>query len=163
MRCTPMVAVWAAQGQVQRGRDRPRRPRRGGVVVRWWRRCAVLAASRDGADYGPGLLPHHERLLRDSAIAPEVARARGYRSITTKAEAEALGFKGAQANVQYTPLYQLLPLATLRRFGLPALGRHGWPYRPYPDHDLDASKIAVPTLRRRLQHAVAHHVWPLLC
>src|SRR5207245_308936 len=33
------------------------------------------------------------------AIAPEVARARGYWSATKKAEVEALGFKGAQANV----------------------------------------------------------------
>src|SRR5947208_8017492 len=65
----------------------------------WWWRCAVLAASRDGADYGPDLLPHHERLLRHSAIAPEVARARGYRSVTTKAELEALGFGRAQRRV----------------------------------------------------------------
>ena len=48
-------------------------------------------------DYpGLDLLPHHATLLAASAISPEVAIARGYRSIG-RAEARELGFKGAQA------------------------------------------------------------------
>lgn len=43
------------------------------------------------------LLPHHaEMLLTDSRIAPEIVRARGYRSVTTKAGLKSLGFSAAQ-------------------------------------------------------------------
>lgn len=45
------------------------------------------------------LLPHHEQLLRASAIAPEVAAARGYRSVTTRAELARLGFGSKQQQV----------------------------------------------------------------
>ncbi len=50
-------------------------------------------------DYGPGLLPHHARLLADSGITPEVAKARGYRSITKRTELRRLGFADAQCRV----------------------------------------------------------------
>ncbi len=43
------------------------------------------------------LLPHHEKLIADSAITDEVALARGYRSATTKAELGRLGF-GPRSN-----------------------------------------------------------------
>lgn len=39
------------------------------------------------------------RLLRESSIFPEVVKARGYRTTTTKAELGRLGFSGAQQNV----------------------------------------------------------------
>ena len=45
------------------------------------------------------LLPHHELLIRESAIALEVAAARGYRSITDRRDLEALGFKSYQCRV----------------------------------------------------------------
>jgi hypothetical protein len=46
------------------------------------------------------LLPQHERLIRTvSAIAPEIAVARGYRSLTVRADATRLGFGDAQARV----------------------------------------------------------------
>jgi hypothetical protein len=45
------------------------------------------------------LLPHHARLLAASAISGAVAEARGYRSVTTKAELTRLGFSGRQARV----------------------------------------------------------------
>jgi hypothetical protein len=45
------------------------------------------------------LLPHHEQMLAESAIAPEVAAARGYRSVTDPAELRALGFADYQARV----------------------------------------------------------------
>jgi len=38
------------------------------------------------------LLPHHKALLDASGVSPEVAEARGYRSITTRAELARLGF-----------------------------------------------------------------------
>ena len=42
------------------------------------------------------LLPHHEKLIELSAILPDVAEARGYRSVTTKAELERLRFGKGQ-------------------------------------------------------------------
>ena len=38
------------------------------------------------------LLAHHEKLIYDSGISPEVAAARGYRTVTTKSELTRLGF-----------------------------------------------------------------------
>ena len=45
------------------------------------------------------LLEHHEALIRGSAISQEVSDARGYRSVTTKAELKRLGFSERQARV----------------------------------------------------------------
>lgn len=45
------------------------------------------------------LLPQHKRLVSASSISPVVARARGYRSIQTKAELLRLGFSNNQARV----------------------------------------------------------------
>ena len=45
------------------------------------------------------LLPQHEQLIDGSAISAEVAAARGYRSVTTKAELDRLGFGRSQLNV----------------------------------------------------------------
>ena len=43
-------------------------------------------------EFGPNVRPHHAELLRGSAIAPAVAAARGYRSVS-RAEASAFGRK----------------------------------------------------------------------
>jgi len=45
------------------------------------------------------LLPQHQALIDDSGIDPEVALARGYRSVTSKAEMQRLGFSASQARV----------------------------------------------------------------
>jgi hypothetical protein len=45
------------------------------------------------------LLPHHQDLIRASAISMEVAEVRGYRSVTRRSELEQLGFGKAQRNV----------------------------------------------------------------
>jgi len=45
------------------------------------------------------LLDHHRRLIEDSAISPEVAEARGYRSVTTRSEMKRLGFADRQCRV----------------------------------------------------------------
>ncbi len=42
------------------------------------------------------LLPQHQKLIDDSAIAPVVAAARGYRSVTSKSELKRLGFSDRQ-------------------------------------------------------------------
>src|SRR5688500_2290281 len=49
--------------------------------------------------FGPDLLPQHVRMLVDSAISPEVARARGYKSIREVEDLAALGFASHQRSV----------------------------------------------------------------
>jgi hypothetical protein len=60
----------------------------------------------------------------------------------------------------YAPLYHLIPLATLRKFGLPPLKKGLWPtianYHGYKD-------ILPSHFEARLSAAFAYHVWPLLC
>ncbi len=46
-----------------------------------------------------GVLPQHQALIVASAISPEVASARGYRSIKTKAELRRRGFSDSQCRV----------------------------------------------------------------
>lgn len=53
----------------------------------------------DPAVYGSDLLTQHVKLLVESAISPEVAAARGYRSITKKVDLESKGFVSNQRNV----------------------------------------------------------------
>jgi hypothetical protein len=55
------------------------------------------------------LLPQHEALIRKSAVSPAVAAARGYRSVTTKAELQRLGFSPRQAQVPalLIPIYNV--------------------------------------------------------
>jgi len=50
-------------------------------------------------DSGNTLLPQHAALLEASAISPEVAQARGYRSVTNAAKLASLGFNRAQQRV----------------------------------------------------------------
>ena len=49
--------------------------------------------------YGAAIFPQHAKLLAYSAIAPEVARARGYVSVDTKKRLENLGFERYQRRV----------------------------------------------------------------
>lgn len=54
-----------------------------------------------------GLLPHHLKMIRDSAISDEVGAARGYRSIENRTELLAMGFSDEQARVPclYVPAH----------------------------------------------------------
>lgn len=62
------------------------------------------AAEQGGAGTGQSpLLPQHQALIDGSAIAPEVARARGYRSVTTTGELAALGFAPDQCQPAQVP------------------------------------------------------------
>ena len=58
----------------------------------------------------------------------------------------------------YAPLYHLLLLDTLRRFGLPALRRGTWPPMPPP---LVGQPLSAD-FKERLSKAVAFHLWPYL-
>ena len=49
--------------------------------------------------YGLHIFPQHAKLLEQSAISPEVARARGYVSVDTKKRLEELGFERYQRSV----------------------------------------------------------------
>jgi hypothetical protein len=51
------------------------------------------------ADFTTCLMPQHRKLVLESAISEEVARARGYQSVTTKVEMKRRGFGDAQARV----------------------------------------------------------------
>ncbi len=53
----------------------------------------------DDPFYGLPLLPQHAALLKNSAISPQVAQARGYRSVEIKAELKRLGFRDYQCQV----------------------------------------------------------------
>ncbi|MDP9363543.1 MAG: DUF3854 domain-containing protein, partial [Chloroflexota bacterium] len=57
-----------------------------------------MTATTDAA-WPERLLPHHAALIADSAIAPGVARDRGYRSVEVRAELKRLGFGDAQCRV----------------------------------------------------------------
>lgn len=50
-------------------------------------------------DYGAGMLPQHAALLSASAVPVELARARQYRSVDTKARLQELGFAPQQRRV----------------------------------------------------------------
>ncbi len=45
------------------------------------------------------LLPQHRKLIEDSAILPDVAKERGYRSVVVRAELRRMGFSDLQARV----------------------------------------------------------------
>lgn len=59
----------------------------------------------------------------------------------------------------YAPLYHLLPLGTLKRFGLPALKRGHWPTLG----DWCVWRALPPDFDVRLGNAFVHHLWSLLC
>lgn len=55
------------------------------------------------------LLPQHQKLIDESGISPEVAAARGYRSVETQAELKRLGFAATQCRVPalLIPIYDV--------------------------------------------------------
>jgi hypothetical protein len=68
--------------------------------------------------------------------------------------------EGKKRFAAYGPLYHLLPLGVLRRFGLPAIKRGGWPI----DCDFGRTDAVLPAdWEARMSQAVAFHLWPLLC
>jgi hypothetical protein len=82
---------------------------------------------------------------------------------TTKFKETDLRFVPLENNCRYpgyAPLYHLLPLKTLRKFGLPALKKGHWPtlggWRGYHE-------IMPPDFEDRLSDAFSYHVWPVLC
>lgn len=65
---------------------------------------------------------------------------------------------GSTRYAAYAPLYHLLPLDTLRRFGLPPLKRGIWPAL----NPRWGEVVLPPDADERLARALAHHLWPLL-
>jgi hypothetical protein len=64
----------------------------------------------------------------------------------------------AETYHRYAPLYHLLPLSTLERFGLPTLHRGLWPFVIDTMHS-----IAFPAgFRLKLERAWSSHIWPHL-
>ena len=59
----------------------------------------------------------------------------------------------------YSTLFHLLPVRTLRRFGLPTLRRGIWPYWLGQGEN---SLVFPADFDRRLERAVSYHLWPLL-
>jgi pyrimidine operon attenuation protein/uracil phosphoribosyltransferase len=59
----------------------------------------ILSDPGDNRSYGMGLFDQHQVMLAESKITPEHARARGYRSVDTKARLEVLGVTKAGRNV----------------------------------------------------------------
>jgi hypothetical protein len=80
-----------------------------------------------------GLLPQHRKLIEGSAILPEVAVARGYRSVTAKADLKRLGFSDYQCNVPtlLVPVYGVEgEIATYQaRPDQPRIGKQGKPLK----------------------------------
>ena len=60
----------------------------------------------------------------------------------------------------YAPLYHLLPLSTLRKFGLPPLKQGLWPGGP--DYDWK-TEVLPRDFQTRLENAFAYYIWPHLC
>jgi hypothetical protein len=60
----------------------------------------------------------------------------------------------------YVPLYHLMPLKTLRKFGLPPLKRGLWPTIVDSEY---YDGIMPPCFENRLSEAFCYHLWPLLC
>ena len=62
-----------------------------------------------GASKALTLQPQHQHLITASGISPDVAKARGYRTVTTKAELKRLGFGDAQRRVPalVIPIYNV--------------------------------------------------------
>jgi putative DNA primase/helicase len=92
--------------------------------------------------WGSGLLDQHRRMLESSAITPEVAQARGYRSVTEKATLERAKFSPAQRRVPGL----LIPMFSVS--GECA----GYQYRPDSPRQIKGKAIKYET--RSGQHAV---------
>ena len=79
------------------------------------------------------LLPQHARMLRDSAISDEVARARGYESVATKARLKRLGFTDRQCSVPslLVPIHNVHGEISLyqARPNCPRIGKGGRPVK----------------------------------
>lgn len=111
-------------------------------------------AGPDGGLYtGLTLLPQHAALLRASAIAPEVAQARGYRGVTKAATLERLGFGWRQCRMPGL----LIPIYTFD--DTPAL----YQYRPDEPRIRDGKLVKYETPGgERLVLDIPRSIRPLL-
>jgi Domain of unknown function (DUF3854) len=102
----------------------------------------ILFPAREYCKDGSQLSDAHLKLIKDAAIEPKVARERGYRTITTKAELERCGFGQSQ---RITPTL-LIPI-----FG--PMGEHrGYQHRPDEPRSKNGKviKYEFPTSKWRM-------------
>jgi hypothetical protein len=91
--------------------------------------------------FGMGLFPQHQELLAASAVSPEVARSRGYRSVDTKSRLRDLGFGEAQCRTPglLIPVYDTAGQLALHQ------------YRPDDPRVIDGKPVKYETpIRYRL-------------
>ena len=79
-----------------------------------------------------GLMPQHEELLKARAIAPEVAKIRGYSSIYFAAHAIKRGFSEAQAKIVEGSIALLIPIYRLGKTAKPAFFARSAPFPKAP-------------------------------
>ncbi len=93
------------------------------------------------------LQPQHRKLVVASAISPEVAAERGYRTITVKAELKTLGFTDKQCSVPtlYVPVWGVNGeiVGHQIRPDTPRVGKHGKPLK-YENPRGGSMNIDVP-------------------
>jgi len=114
-----------------------------------------MSTTRDSRVSSTNLLPQHQKLITDSAIAPEIAQERGYRSVETKAELKRLGFSDRQCCVPglLIPIwgvtgeivcYQLRP-------DQPRIGKNGKPAKYETPKGARMALDVHPSIREKLQ------------
>jgi hypothetical protein len=106
--------------------------------------------------YGGSLFSQHQKLLAASAISPEVAFARGYRSVDTKAQLERLDIPKA---------HQLIPGLLIPVYGPESVDGEAatWQYRPdHPRIDVKGRPVKYVTALRGMHVDVPPAVRPVL-
>jgi hypothetical protein len=96
------------------------------------------------SDYGIALFPQHQKLLRASAISPEVARQRNYQSVDTKTRLESIDIPKA---------HRLVPGLLLPVYGPESTNGEAatWQYRPdHPRIDAKGKPAKYVTAMRGL-------------
>jgi hypothetical protein len=100
------------------------------------------------------LAEQHRRRILQSCVAPEVARARGYRSIDVKAELRRLGFTDAQCRVPalLLPVWNVFgEVANYQlRADQPRIGRHGKPVKYELPHGAHMLLDVHPAIREKI-------------
>ena len=106
--------------------------------------------------YGIALFPQHQTLLRESAIDPDVARARGYRSVDTKAHLE---------SIDIPKTHRLIPGLLIPVYGPEAVNgcASTWQYRPdHPNVNAKGKPVKYVTAMRGMVVDVPPAVKPVL-
>jgi hypothetical protein len=118
-----------------------------------------------------GIMGHWNFAWEAAQLRSEIiARRREWRSIKRNILPDLSSLRGRNVYLlpdsekrldAYLPLYSMLPLHILKKFGLPPLRRMLWP--PISGiHSWEIEPFLPPDFRKRLSRAFATHVWPLI-